>query len=122
MKSLVSKVYQRGGGSEIAKKADFDANLRIISQDIIGETPIVAANVKFYCGSKSSEFCGGGSTAPMKVETTSTGGRITVNNKVSGAIAVCKAYSGTNAKNYNVCISSTDEADDAADTCDTKCT
>jgi len=115
MKSLVSKIQQSGGGSEVSKRADFAEALRLKPDDIIGETPILSSNVKFWCA--ESEFCGGGTNAAMDVKND----QITVKTKASGAIVVCKAYKGTNAKYYNICIGSSDDPNAVADFCDGKC-
>ncbi len=112
MKSLVSKIYQRGGGSEIAKRADFDGGLRILRNDIIGETPIVEKNVKFLCAETS--FCKG-KEAPMDITTE----KITVGDrKVSGSIAAFKQYG---AGPYCICVGTTDEPGNTADYCEKNC-
>ena len=116
MKSLVSKIYQRGGGSEISKRADFDAGLIIKQEDIIGETPIVAANIAFDC--IDNDICSGSGGAAMKLEGNK---KITVSNKVSAAIAVCKAYTGTSAKTYHICIGDSADPEGVSNGCDGKC-
>ena len=114
MKSLVSKIYQRGGGAEISKRADFDAGLIIKQEDIIGETPIVASNIQFNC--VDNEICGGSSGTPIALVGNT---KITVKSKISAAIAVCKAYTG---KIYHICLGDSANPEDVSNKCDQQCT
>jgi hypothetical protein len=122
----ISKVYQQGGGSVTIKKAQFDAGLVVMPSDIVGENPIVPSNIRFVCA--DNEFCGGVGDSPIKIDAGTTN-KIQVNQKVSGTIVVCKAYSGSNANYYNVCVGASDGPDPqvtansqaTASFCDAKC-
>ncbi|MCX6767543.1 MAG: hypothetical protein NTY90_02315 [Candidatus Micrarchaeota archaeon] len=120
IKSLVSKVYQRGIGIESAPKAEFAPGNDVFVAEVIGETPIQAADVSFYCPPGLGEICG---SADKPLSTGSGGTSFKVHTKISAAISVCKGprQAGAGGPSYYVCVGSTDYASDLADACAQKC-
>lgn len=110
MPDLMKKVQARGVGLEVKDKVEFSSGDRYFPAEVVGETPVNPANVKFSCNTEAGSICGTGTEQPVTV----TSSQIVVNKKISGAVAVCSA----DGINYRVCIGTTSAK--ASEQCATK--
>ncbi|MFQ5406261.1 MAG: hypothetical protein ACE5DI_03845 [Candidatus Micrarchaeia archaeon] len=112
MSDLMKTVDQRGHGLEL-KEGEFAEGSRIFRVDARGELPIKTDKIQFHCSSNG--FCDGGSEAPLKVNGRES---ITVDEKISATIVVCKEVSGGD---YHICIGERDNKDEPSDDCAREC-
>ncbi len=115
MKAELTSIVSSGYGTSQPKKIEFAKDAYIDRQSVIGDSPITAEEIKFYCGSDSTALCGGGDAA-IDIQNNE---EITVLKNTQAYIVVC----GNDQRRTNpkYCVGIGRQGADARTACTNEC-